>query len=171
MAKDDPWLTEDQLAAWLTLVAFSEVFPASVDAQLKERMGVNRFEYSVLAMLSEEPGHTLVMSDLARVTFGSLSRLSHAVGRLEQRGWLERQAGEGGRRHTVVTLTADGLRAIEDAAPDHARHLQDVMIDPLTDDELVALTSVVRKLVARIDPDTDEHLAEMIPEVVRRNLG
>ena len=61
MATDDPWLTEDQLAAWLTLVAFSEVFPASVDAQLKERMGVNRFEYSVLAMLSEEPGHTLVI--------------------------------------------------------------------------------------------------------------
>ncbi|MEO0494539.1 MAG: MarR family transcriptional regulator [Actinomycetota bacterium] len=171
MAKDDPWLDEDQLAAWLTLVAFSEVFPASVDAQLKERMGVNRFEYSVLAMLSEEPGHTLVMSDLARVTFGSLSRLSHAVGRLEQRGWLERQAGAGGRRHTVVTLTDAGRIAIESAAPDHAAHLQSVMIEPLTPSQLAALTTIARKLVARIDPDMDRHLAEMIPEVVQRNLG
>ncbi len=145
MVTEDPWLDESQLAAWLTLVGFSEVFPASVDAQLKERMGVNRFEYSVLAMLSEEPGHSLVMTELAAVTFGSLSRLSHAVARLEQRGWLERHAGEGGRRHTVVTLTDAGLRAIEEAAPDHAAHLQDIMVEPLTDDELVALTTIARK--------------------------
>ena len=171
MATDDPWLDESQLAAWLTLVGFSEVFPASVDAQLKERLGVNRFEYSVLAMLSEEAGHALVMTDLAAVTFGSLSRLSHAVGRLEQRGWLERLPGEGGRRHTVVTLTDAGLRAIREAAPDHAAHLQDVMIDPLTDDELVALTPSARKLIARIDPEMDERLAELIPDVIRRNLG
>ena len=171
MATDDPWLDESQLAAWLTLVAFSEVFPASVDAQLKEPLGVNRFEYSVLAMLSEEPGHALVMSELAAVTFGSLSRLSHAVGRLEQRGWLERQPGEGRRRHTVVTLTDAGLQAIREAAPGHAAHLQDIMIDPLTDDELVALTTIARKLIARIDPEMDERLAELIPNVIRRNRG
>jgi len=171
MTNGDPWLDETQLAAWLTLVAFSEVFPASVDAQLKERLGVNRFEYSVLAMLSEEAGHALVMTDLAAVTFGSLSRLSHAVGRLEQRGWLERKPGAGGRRHTVVTLTDAGLNAIREAAPDHAAHVQDVMIDPLTDDELVALTTIARKLVARIDPEMDSRLAELIPDVIRRNLG
>lgn len=171
MATDDPWLDEDQLAAWLTVVAFSEVFPASIDAQLKEGLGINRFEYSVLAMLSEEPGHTLVMSDLAAVTFGSLSRLSHAVGRLEERGWVERQPGEGGRRHTVVRLTEAGRGTIESAAPDHVAHVRSVMVQPLSDDELVALTAITRKLVARIDPDTDAHLAEMIPEVVRRNLG
>ena len=171
MAPEDPWLDEDQLAAWLTLVAFSEAFPASVDAQLKERMGVNRFEYSVLAMLSEETSHTMVMSDLAALTLGSLSRLSHAVGRLEQRGWVERQPGEGGRRHTVVGLTPAGLEAIESAAPDHAAHVQRVMVDPLTDDELVALTAITRKLLARVAPEIDHHLDQMIPEVVRRNLG
>lgn len=170
MATDDPWLDADQLAAWLTLVAFSEVFPASVDAQLKERIGVNRFEYSVLAMLSEEAGHTLVMTDLAAVTFGSLSRLSHAIGRLEQRGWVERHPGQGRRRHTVVTLTDGGLRAIRETAPDHAAHLQDIMIAPLTDDELVAFTTAARKLIARIDPEMDRRLATLIPNVIRRNL-
>lgn len=168
---DDPWLDESQLAAWITLVAFTEVFPASIDAQLKDRLGINRFEYSLLAMLSEEPDRALVMSDLAGVTFGSLSRLSHAVGRLEHRGWVERHAGEGGRRHTVVTLTDAGMETIEGAAPDHAAHLRSVMIDPLTSEELDAFTAIARKIVARIDPATDQRLAEMIPEVVRRNLG
>jgi DNA-binding MarR family transcriptional regulator len=167
----DPWLDADQLTAWLTLAVFFEVFPTSVDGQLKDDLGVNRFEYSLLAMLSEEPDHTFVMSDLAAITFGSLSRLSHAVGRLEARGWVERQPGEGGRRHTIVTLTDAGLEAIRAAAPAHAEHVQEILIDPLTDEELAALTSIVRKLIARIDPATDERLTSMIPDVVRRNLG
>ena len=108
MAAGPRWLDEDQLTTWVSLIAFLEVFPSAVDEQLRDDLGVNRFEYSLLAMLSEEPDGTLVMSDLAAVALGSLSRLSRAIGRLETRGWVQRQPGVGGRRHTTVSLTADG---------------------------------------------------------------
>ena len=48
------------------------------------------------------------VSDLARLTASSPSRLSHAIAALEQRGWVSRrQCGEDKRRQ-FVTLTDDG---------------------------------------------------------------
>ena len=46
--------------------------------------------YLILAMLSDVPGRTLRMSDLAAVTQSSQSRLSHAVSKLERNGWVRR---------------------------------------------------------------------------------
>ena len=171
MTAVDPWLDEAQLTAWLSMAVLMEVFPTSVDAQLRDDLGVNRFEYSILAMLSEEPDGTLVMSDLAAVAFGSLSRLSHAVGRLETRGWLERKPGVGGRRHTTVTLTTAGRAAIEAAAPLHAAHLQRALVEPLTERELADLGRIARKLVAANDPEMAAQLDDLIPTVIARNLG
>lgn len=171
MANDDPWLDEDQLRAWISLSVFLEVLPMTIDTQLRDDLGVNRFEYSLLAMLSEESDGTLVMSDLAAVAFGSLSRLSHAVGRLEKRGWLSRQPGVGGRRHTTVSLTAEGRAAITEAAPKHAAHVRATVVEPLTAAELDALASIAQKLIAANAPETAAQLESLLPQVIARNLG
>ena len=166
---DEPWLDRDQLAAWLTLSAVLEALPASIDRQLKDDAGINLFEYTVLAMLSEQDDHTSSMRELADLAFGSLSRLSHAATRLEKRGWVTRSIGTGGRRHNVVSLTTEGLRAIESAAPAHAAHVRELLVDPLTADELAAFAAVGEKLVAAADPAMHAHLGRMIPEVIARN--
>lgn len=166
---DTPWLGPDELRAWITLAAFLETVPTSVEAQLKRDAGMNRFEYSILAMLSEEPGHTLAMSDLAQVAFGSLSRLSHAVSRLEQRGRVTRSAGAAGRRHNVVSLTDDGLAALEAAAPLHVAEARRLVIDPLDDDELAVLTRLLSKMITAAEPDRADELHALIEGVVDRN--
>ncbi|MDW3214779.1 MAG: MarR family winged helix-turn-helix transcriptional regulator [Ilumatobacteraceae bacterium] len=166
---DTPWLSPDELRAWITLAAFLESVPTSVEAQLKRDAGMNRFEYSILAMLSEEPGHTLAMSDLAQVAFGSLSRLSHAVSRLEQRGLVTRCAGAAGRRHNVVRLTDDGLAALESAAPRHAAEVRRLVIDPLDDAELAMLPRLLSKMIAAAAPDRADELRTLIENVVDRN--
>ncbi|MEM9204668.1 MAG: MarR family transcriptional regulator [Actinomycetota bacterium] len=172
MPADGPWLTESQLRTWVSLIAFLEVLPAAIDAQLRADLDVNRFEYSLLAMLSEEADETLVMSDLASVSFGSLSRLSHAVGRLEKRGWVERREdARSGRRRTTVSLTAAGRRAVVEVAPKHAAHVRSVLIEPLTDDDVSALGTIARKLVAAADPTRAAQLDALLPAVVARNLG
>lgn len=163
------WLNADQLQAWVTLSAFLEAFPAAVETQLKQDAGINLFEYSVLAMLSEQEDRTLVMTDLANVAFGSLSRLSHAVTRLERRGWTERRAGSGGRRHNTVHLTNEGLQAMEVAAPQHASHVRQILIEPLTNDELQTLARLTRKLIAATDAELNKRLDDLIPAVVARN--
>ena len=51
-------------------------------------------------LLLEQPDHTLQLKDLATLTNGSLSRLSHVVTRLERRGWVRRAARTGAGQHT-----------------------------------------------------------------------
>lgn len=165
-----PWLDAAQLTTWVTLMAFMEHFPADIEAQLKRDSGLNRFEYTVMAMLSEHDGHELAMSDLAGVAFGSLSRLSHAVTRLEARGWVEREPGSGGRRHNVVRLTDDGLAAMQEASAHHVRHVDEVFVQPLTDDEVEALGTICAKLLRATSAEVGDLLDRMIPEVVARNL-
>lgn len=166
---EGPWLSAEQLRAWISLIAFLEVVPASIDGQLKRDIGINRFEYGVLAMLSEQDDRTLTMTDLAQVAFGSLSRVSHAVTRLEARGWVERGAGSTGRRHAVVHLTDDGLAAVREAAPAHVAHVRTILVDPLTNDELRALGRLLRRIVQAADPPLAEDLEDLIPAILHRN--
>ena len=86
--RDVPWLTDAQLQDWVALMHLVGTLPAALDAQLKRDAGLNSFEYHLLANLAQAPGRTLVLSDLAAQAQGSLSRLSHAITRLERAGWV-----------------------------------------------------------------------------------
>ena len=75
--------------------------------------------YVVLAMLSEAPDRSLRMTDLARLANSTPSRLSHAMARLEERGWVTRcRASEDGRG-TVAMLTDAGWEVLVATAPGH----------------------------------------------------
>ena len=70
-------------------------------------------------MLSEAPDRTLRMSQLAEQTTSSASRLSHAVARLEEKGWVRRDKHPTDRRGSLAVLTDDGWQAVRAAAPGH----------------------------------------------------
>ena len=167
---EEPGLSARQLEAWISVIALMETLPGAIDQQLKRDAGVNLFEYTVLAMLSEEPGRTLPMSVLAEACFGSLSRLSHAVGRLEKRGWVRKQSGSG-REPNTVSLTDDGLGAVRTVAGPHRAHVKELVLDPITDNELATLVSICRKVLAVADPDVAQFIEERVPEVIDRNSG
>ena len=82
------WLTPDELSAWLVYVATTSLLDGALDRQLQRESGMPMAYYLILAMLSDVPGRTLRMSDLAAVTQSSQSRLSHAVSKLERNGWV-----------------------------------------------------------------------------------
>jgi len=151
------------------LVGFFESVPSMIDAQLKSEIGVNLFEYTVLAMLSEEAGRTLQMTALAAASFGSISRLSHAVSRFEKRGWVTKEAGEGSRRHNVVTLTDEGYEALAAAAPTHISEVRRLIFDPLTADEASSLSTILHKIIGASDPELQDVLADKIPDIIKRN--
>ena len=148
-ARAVPWLSARQQRDWRALVALLMTLPPALDAQLKRDAGVNAFEYHVLAALSEAPARTLVLSDLAELAQGSLSRLSHAVTRLEKSGWVERRscADRGGRR-TEARLTDAGLATLEDIAPGHVREARRLVVDVLTPEQLAALGDAARAITA-----------------------
>jgi DNA-binding MarR family transcriptional regulator len=145
------WLSAEQLSSWLSFVRVLTWLPWSIDQQLQRDSKLKMVEYQVLAMLSESPARTMRMSSLAEVTNASLSRLSHLVDRLENRGLVRREADRTDGRFTNAVLTENGLKTLADAAPGHIEHVRSLVIDVLTPEQLRRLGRDAARIMARID--------------------
>lgn len=146
------WLDEEERATWLGLLRVMARLPALLDARLARHAGLTLFEYTVLAMLSEQPDGALRMSRLASVTNASPSRLSHAARQLEADGHLVRAPDPDDRRCIRAVLTTGGRRLIEAAAPDHVAAVRSLVVDPLTGTQLRNLRMAVDCILDRLDP-------------------
>jgi len=149
---DTPWLDRRQLRAWIRLVGILELLPGVLDVQLRRDADVTEFEYYVLAMLSEAPGRTLRMTELARQTNATLPRLSHVVSRLEGRGLIERFPCPEDRRATNARLTGAGWAKVQHAAPGHVANVRHHVIDALSDEQVDQLAAIGDAILARLDP-------------------
>ena len=107
----------------------------------------------VLACLSDAPDRSMRMSELARVTATSQSRLSHSVAALEQRGWVQRRPCPHDGRGQVATLTDAGVQVLVDTAPGHVAKVRSLVFDPLGPGELEQLSTVTARLAARLEAD------------------
>ena len=150
---DSPWLTPEQLAAWIKLQAVVELLPGVLDAQLSRDSDLSHYEYLVLAMLSEASERTLRMTYLAARTNATLSRLSHVVTRLQARGFVERRTCRHDKRATNAVLTDAGWAKLVDSAPGHARQVRAAVIDALTPEQVDQLDRIATRILERLDPE------------------
>lgn len=151
---DEPrWLSQDEQIAWRKLAAVSWLLPAALDAQLQRDTGLTHFGYWVLAMLSEAPGRSLRMTELAARSSASLSRLSHVVAKLEARGWVRREPVPTDRRANVAVLTGDGWDKLVASAPGHVETVRALVFDALDADQVRQLDELCAVLLRRLDPD------------------
>jgi DNA-binding MarR family transcriptional regulator len=141
------WLSDEEQAAWRPFVALLFRMPAALDAQLQKDAGISNFEYLVLSSLSEAPGRTLRMSELAAMASGSLSRLSHVVSRLESRGWVRREACPGDGRFINAVLTDEGWAKVVATAPGHVAAVRKLLVDVLSPEDLRTLGSISEHLL------------------------
>jgi DNA-binding MarR family transcriptional regulator len=149
---DTHWLTKDELATWVRVVAVLELLPNALDAQLRRDADLTNFDYYVLAMLSEAEGRTLRMTALAAQTNAGLARLSHVVRRLEERGLVERVPCPEDKRATNARLTRAGLDKVVDAAPGHVANVRKHVIDALSPEQVRQLGEIAEAMLARLDP-------------------
>jgi DNA-binding MarR family transcriptional regulator len=147
------WLTAEELDVWLRLSVVLVRLPQTLDAQLQRDAGISWFEYMLLAGLSEAPDRTMRMSRLALLTNGSLSRLSHGVKRLENRGWVVRSACQEDGRFTNATLTDDGYAKVVATAPGHVATVRRYFAEVLEPGQLEQLGDVVDSLLTRLAPE------------------
>lgn len=145
------WLTDAELDSWLSVVRLITWLPWSIDQQLQRDSNLGMVEYQVLAMLSTSPQRTMRMSSLAEVTNASLSRLSHLVKRLEQRGLVRRESDPTDGRFTNAILTDTGFQRLAEAAPGHVAHVRSLVIDALSPEQLRRLGRDADRIMARID--------------------
>lgn len=149
---DTNWLSEDERAAWVRLVAVVELLPGMLDNQLRTDSDLTHFEYFALAMLSEAPERTLRMAELAQRSNATLPRLSHVVKRLEARGLVERFPCKDDKRATNAQLTEAGWQVVVDAAPGHVETVRSLVLDALTPDQVQQLHEIGDALLATLDP-------------------
>lgn len=92
------------------------------------------------------------MSELARITSASLSRLSHVAKRLESAGFMRREQDAIDGRCTNAVLTRAGRRKVVDAAPDHVAEVRRLVFDGLTPAQLKQMRRVNDMVLDRVAP-------------------
>jgi DNA-binding MarR family transcriptional regulator len=103
--------------------------------------------WEILVRLGEVPERTMRMSELAEATRSSRSRLSHAINRLEERGWVIREEVDTDRRGQNAVLTAAGQAALEQAAPGHVEMVRRLIVDRLSAEDLQHLGRISQDLL------------------------
>jgi len=145
------WLTAEEQQAWRAYLEATYLLFDTLDRQLQRDAGIPHGYYEILVRLSEAPGRAMRMSDLADRCHSSRSRLSHAVGRLEEAGWVRRETVESDRRGAVAVLTPEGRAALEAAAPIHVGGVRRHLFDRLTPEQVRALGEISRTLYKPVE--------------------
>jgi len=139
---DTRWLTAAEQDAWRAFIGGCRALFTSVDAQLQRDAGMPLAYYEILVRLSEAPGRRLRMSQLAEAASASKSRASHAVARLEERGWVRRVDCATDRRGQVAELTDEGYAVLDAAAPGHVEQVRTALFDGLAPGQVAQLKAI-----------------------------
>jgi DNA-binding MarR family transcriptional regulator len=145
------WLDDDEQRVWRAYLAVSRKLPQALERQLQDEAGLPQTYYIILAMLSESPSQSLRMSQLAEMVSSSPSRLSHAIDRLTERGWVRRERASSDRRGNLAVLTEDGWAVVREAAPGHVRAVRENLFDLITPEQLEVLGEVFETVRAHLD--------------------
>ncbi|GAA3076158.1 MarR family winged helix-turn-helix transcriptional regulator [Streptosporangium carneum] len=143
------WLDDDEQRAWRAFMGASQLVQEELDRQLQRDSGMPHAYYAILVKLSEAPERMLRMSELAAELSSSQSRLSHAVARLEERGWVRREPCAADKRVSWAVLTERGLTVLAAAAPGHVEAVRQSLFDLLDPEQVRRLTEICTAVLDR----------------------
>lgn len=156
MKQEPRWLTDREQRAWQAYRRMSLLLNAQLARHLAEDSRLSEPDYEVLSTLGESPDRRRRISELADRMLWSRSRLSHHLARMERRGLVVREKCAEDGRGATAALTAEGLRAIEEAAPLHVEAVREHFIDLFTPEQLDVFTEIGETVVGRLaGPDRD----------------
>jgi DNA-binding MarR family transcriptional regulator len=115
--------------AWRALARFFVVAPRLLDEDLQRGAHMSLSAYTILLHLSEAPDRALRMTELANRAYLSGSRTTRLVDELmaDRLVAKERNAADG--RGFDVTLTEEGMAALQRAYPVHLRSVRTRVLD------------------------------------------
>jgi len=146
-----PRLEERQRLIWKAYRDLYQGLTAVLEEQIARYAGLSGAEYAVLVELSHVPDGVLRARDLCLELGWDRSRLSHLVGRMENRGLIVREECAEDARGSMVRLTDAGRTAVEEAAPEHSEAIRRYFFTALSDDELETLATVLYRLLANLE--------------------
>ncbi len=114
-----------------------------------EETGLHPYHHAILIVLDD--GSRETQGSIADVLGYDRGQLVGLLDELEDRGLVERRRDPNDRRRHLVTLTADGKRALR-RLRSLARRIEDDFLAPLTDEERSTLHSLLLTLAGKHEP-------------------
>ena len=136
------WLDDEEQQTWRAFLSAIRLLTEELDRELQRDADMPHTYYEILVALSEAPCRTMRMSQLAANSMSSRSRLSHAVSRLEEAGWVRREACPTDKRGALAVLTDKGFAVLEAAAPGHVDAVRRHLFDVLTHEQVEQLGEI-----------------------------
>jgi DNA-binding MarR family transcriptional regulator len=146
------WLNQEEGETWRSFMAACQAFFSAIDAQLQRDSQMPLAYYEILVRLEAAPDRTMRMTQLAEAAAASKSRISHAVARLEERGWVRRMDCPTDRRGQNAVLTDEGFAALAEAAPGHVEQVRQSLFDTLTSEQVKQLRAIAEAMIGAKDP-------------------
>jgi DNA-binding MarR family transcriptional regulator len=128
---------------WRALARFFVVAPRLLDEDLQRGAHMSLSAYSILLHLSEAPGRTLRMTELANRAYLSGSRTTRLVDELIADRLATKQRTLADGRGFDVTLTEEGLAALQRAYPVHLRSVRARVLDHVDRSALPCFSTTV----------------------------
>jgi DNA-binding MarR family transcriptional regulator len=144
------WLDDGEQQVWRSYLAATQLLFERLNQELQQQSGLPHTYYEVLVHLSEAPRRQLRMSELAKRSLSSRSRLSHAIARLQEAGWVRREGCDTDRRGQLAVLTDEGFAVLAGAAPGHVESVRTYLFDPLTREQVEQLGDICHAIVERL---------------------
>jgi DNA-binding HxlR family transcriptional regulator len=123
----------------------------ALERRVQNSAGMPHSYFELLIQLRQAPDRRLRMSELAAATGSKPSRITHAVNRLEQAGWITRDSHPTDGRGSTATLTDQGVEAMDAARPEFTRVIREHVLAPLTPAEQHQLRVLSEKILASFD--------------------
>ncbi|MET8830649.1 MarR family transcriptional regulator [Streptomyces sp. NPDC004610] len=146
------WLSADEQRVWQAYLHATTLLEDHLDRQLQRDAGMPHIYYGLLVQLSAAPGRQLRMTQLARHAKITRSRLSHAVARLEQHGWVRREDCPSDKRGQVAVLTDAGHEVLRRTAPGHVDAVRQALFARLTPEQQKSLGEIMRIVAEGLQP-------------------
>jgi len=139
------WLNPSEMKAWRSYIIASRRLLEALDNDLVGH-DLSLPDYEILAQLSDAPDRRLRMSELAKITLLSRSRLSHRMKVMEKAGWVKREACPSDKRGYFAVMTAKGWKAIVAAAPDHVESVRARFVNHLSKDDQEIVATIFSRI-------------------------
>ncbi|KOU40663.1 MarR family winged helix-turn-helix transcriptional regulator [Streptomyces sp. WM6378] len=146
------WLSDEEQRTWRAYLHATRLLEDHLDRQLQRDAGMPHIYYGLLVQLSQAPRRRLRMTELAKNSKITRSRLSHAVARLENNGWVRREDCPSDKRGQLAILTDAGYGVLERTAPGHVAAVRQAMFDRLSPAQVDQLGEIMRVMAQGLQP-------------------
>jgi len=145
------WLDAEEQRMWRAFLDAHAGLTATLHRGLQATSGLSLSDYDVLVHLTDVPSGRLRAYELGEGLQWEKSRLSKQVARMAGRGLVVREDCPEDRRGAYVTVTPEGRRAIEQAAPAHVELVRRVVFDGLSRAQVKALLEISLTMLQKLD--------------------